>query len=349
MPVRGAIWERGASMTWLANRRSILQAGAAALLAGPAIGRALAADIPSKPEAGTIKMGIEPWLGYGIWYIAAKKGIFKAHGLDDVEIVNFTTDADLNAALASGQLQCGNIATHTAMAFAAAGLPIKIVALLDVSMTADAIISAGAVSSIADLKGKQVAFEEGTTSDILLNYALAANGMSIDDIQKVPMPAADAGSALIAGKVPVAVTYEPYISLAKTQSDKVKLLYPASENPGLISDVFIVREEFASEKPGQIVALLKSWEAALADYRAHTTEGRAIISEAVGAKPEELATAFDGVTYYSLAENKTELSGNFLHKVVPEVKAAALKAGVLTQDVDLAKLIDSRFMDAATS
>ena len=336
-------------MSWSPNRRSALQAGAATLLVTSALSRALAADIPTKPEAGAIKMGIEPWLGYGIWYIAAKKGIFKAHGLDDVEIVNFTTDADLNAALASGQLQCGNIATHTSMAFAAAGLPIKIVALLDVSMTADAIISAGAVGSIADLKGKQIAFEEGTTSDILLNYALAANGMSISDIQKVPMPAADAGTALLAGRVPVAVTYEPYISLAKAQSDKVKLLYSAGQDPGLISDVFIVRDEFVSQKPGQIVALLKSWEAALADYRANTTEGRAIISEAVGAKPEELATGFDGVTYYSLAENKTELSGNFLHKVVPEVKAAATKAGLLTKDVDLATLIDSRFMDAATS
>ena len=110
-------------------------------------------------------------------------------------------------------------------------------------MTADAIITAGGVGSVADLKGKQVAFEEGTTSDILLNYALAANGMSIADIEKVPMPAADAGAALLAERVPVAVTYEPYISLAKAQSDKVTLLYSAGENPGLISDVFIVRDD----------------------------------------------------------------------------------------------------------
>jgi NitT/TauT family transport system substrate-binding protein len=336
-------------MSWSPNRRGVLQAGAAMLLVGPAIGRAFAQDIPATPEAGAIKMGIEPWLGYGIWHIAAKKGLFKANGLDDVEIVNFTTDAEINAALAAGQLQCGNIATHTAMAFAAAGLPIKIAALLDVSMTADAIITAGGVGSIADLKGKQVAFEEGTTSDILLNYALAANGMSIADIEKVPMPAADAGSALLAERVPVAVTYEPYISLAKANSDKVTLLYSAGENPGLISDVFIVRDEFVAEKPGQIVALLKSWQAALDDYKANTEEGRAIIAEAVGAKPEELSTAFDGVVYYSLAENKTQLTGDFLNKVVPEVKAAATKAGLLTQDVDLGQLIDSRFMDAATS
>jgi NitT/TauT family transport system substrate-binding protein len=234
------------------------------------------------------------------------------------------------------------------MAFAAAGLPIKIVTLLDVSLTADAIITDGSVNSVQELKGKKVAYEEGTTSDILLNYALSQNGMKIEDIEKVPMPAADAGTALIAGQVPVAVTYEPYISLAKAQSDKVKLLYSAGENPGLISDVFIVREEFMAEKPGQIAALLKTWEAALAAYNADTTEGRKIIAEAVGAKPEELATAFEGVKFYSLAENKAQFSGDFLNKVVPEVEAAATKAGLLTKDVDLSKLMDGRFIDAAT-
>lgn len=335
-------------MTVFISRRNALLAGAAVLLAGRTMGRALAQDIPASPEPGAIKMGIEPWLGYGLWHIAATKDLFKANGLESVEIVNFTTDADINAALAAGQLQCGNIATHTAMAFAAAGLPIKIVALLDVSMTADAIITDGSVNSVPELKGKQVAYEEGTTSDILLNYALSQNGMTITDIEKVPMPAADAGTALIAGRVPVAVTYEPYISLAKAQSDKVKLLYSAGENPGLISDVFIVREEFMAEKPGQIVALLKSWEAALSAYNADPTEGRTIIAEAVGAKPEELATAFEGVKYFSLAENKTQFSGDFLNKVVPEVEAAATKAGLLTKDIDLATLMDGRFIDAAT-
>src|SRR3954447_26420450 len=118
-------------MVWIPRRRDVL-GGGAALVAGAFWRPAFAGEIPASPETGAIKMGIEPWLGYGQWHVAAKKGLFKANGLDEVEIVNFTTDADLNAALASGQIQCGNIATHTAMAFAAAGLPIKIVALLDV-------------------------------------------------------------------------------------------------------------------------------------------------------------------------------------------------------------------------
>ena len=142
-------------MTLTIDRRRLIQAGLGAALAGTALRPTFAQDLPAKPEAGAIKMGIEPWLGYGQWHVAAKKGLFKEQGLDDVEIVNFTTDADLNAALASGQIQAGNIATHTAMAFAAAGLPIKIVALLDVSNTADAIITEGSVASIADLRASR--------------------------------------------------------------------------------------------------------------------------------------------------------------------------------------------------
>ena len=337
------------------NRREVLQAGAGLALtaalgtsfAASLIANALAEDLPATPEAGAIKMAIEPWLGYGQWHIAAKKGLFKDNGLGEVEIVNFTTDADLNAALASGQVNCANIATHTAMAFAAAGLPIKIVALLDVSMTADAMLTDGSATSIKDLKGKQVAYEEGTTSDILLNYALSKNGMTIADIQKVPMPAADAGTALIAGKVPVAVTYEPYLTTAMKENSKTKMIYAASEEPGLISDVLVVNEKFLQEKPGQILALLKTWDAAYAAYQADTKGSRAIISEAVGAPPADLETAFDGVKYYSIAENKTQLGGDYKNKVMPAVKDAATKAGILTKDVDGPGLIDPRFVAAA--
>ncbi|WAH61722.1 ABC transporter substrate-binding protein (plasmid) [Pseudomonas silvicola] len=76
------------------------------------------------------------------------------------------------------------------------------------------------VGSVKELKGKQVAYEEGTTSDILLRSALASAGLSFSDIKPVPMPAASAGSAILAGRVPVAVTYEPYLSVAKKSDPK---------------------------------------------------------------------------------------------------------------------------------
>ena len=48
-----------------------------------------------------------------------------------------------------------------------------------------------------------------------------------------------------------------------------------------------------------------------------------------------------------MAENKTELSGPFTTKVIPDVQAAAIKAGILTGEVDMSKAIDGRFVDAA--
>lgn len=307
----------------------------------------VAQDIPAKPEAGTFKIGIEPWLGYGQWHVAASKDLFKKANLENVELVNFTEDKDINAALASGQLDAANIATHTAMGMVAAGLPVKIVSLLDFSLKADAILAGSDVKSVADLKGKKIAFEEGTTSDILLNYALASNGMTIKDIERVPMPAADAGTALIAGQVPVAVTYEPYISTALAQDKNIQLLFEAGKDPGLVSDVLVVREEVLKERPGQVLAMIKARDAALADYKANTEEDRAIIAKAVGASPDDLKTAFDGVQYYTSAEASKAFAGDFKSKTFADVLKAAKQAGLLTQDVSADSMIDTSFVDAA--
>jgi NitT/TauT family transport system substrate-binding protein len=319
----------------------------AALIGASSVTAAAAQSaIPATPESGTFKLGIEPWLGYGQWYIADQKGYFKQHGLTDVQIVNFSEDKDINAALASGQLDAANIATHTAMGMVAAGLPVKIVLLLDVSMTADAIIAAKDINTIADLKGKQVAFEEGTTSDILLKYALDKNGLSIADVQPVPMPASDAGGALIAGKVPVAVTYQPYLSAAMAQNQGVHVIFPASNDPGLISDVLVVRDEVLKTKPGEVLAMVKSWGDAVKDYNTDMPGGRAIISKAVGDTVENLNSAFDGVKYYSLTENQTALTGDFTTKTFADVEAAAKKAGLLQADVTAQQMIDPAFVEA---
>lgn len=319
-----------------------------AMALGLAASAAASADgIPTTPEAGSFKIGVEPWLGYGQWYVAQEKGLFKKNGLEDVEIVNFTADKDINAALASGQLDAANIATHTAMVMVAAGLPVKIVQVLDVSMTADAIVAGKDINTVADLKGKQVAYEEGTTSDLLLNYALAANGMTIADVQPVPMPAADAGSALLAGQVPVAVTYEPYLTTAMKQDPSVKLLFPASQDPGLISDVFVVRDDVLKSRPGQVLAMVKAWNDAVKAYNADVPGGRAIISKAVGAEPADLDTAFDGVKYYTLDDNKAQLTGDFTNKIFVDVEKAAKNAKLLTSDVKAEDMIDPSFVQAA--
>ncbi|MBD1599882.1 ABC transporter substrate-binding protein [Pseudomonas typographi] len=297
-------------------------------------------------EPGALKLGVEPWLGYGPMHVAAAQGFFAKRGLEKVELVNFNEDKDINAGLASGQLDAATIATHTAMGMVSAGLPVKIVMLLDQSMTADAVIAAPDIKRVQDLKGKEIAFEEGTTSDILLHAALAKAGLQWVDIKPVPMPASNAGSALIAGRVPVAVTYEPYLTAAHQQNAKLNVLFSGKDQPGIISDVLVIREDVISKRPGQVQALVNAWGDAVTHYRANTASDRAVIAKAVGASPEDLASAFDGVEYYDFAQNTSELEGVFKEKTFPMVLKAAIEAQLVSpqKPVDANTLIDGQFV-----
>ena len=305
---------------------------------------AAAADFPL-PEEGTFQMGIEPWLGYGGWLVADKKGLFANNGAD-VKISTFTTDDEINAALVAGKLDGANVATHTALRLKSEGTPITIVTLLDQSNEADAIIAKKTITSIADLKGKKVAYEQGTTSDLLLNAALAANGMTLADVTPVKLPAADVAAALQSGKVDVGVTYEPYITPFLQKNSDFASLYPASNIPGIVSDVFVVRDEVLKAKPGQIHALLVSLGEAIDSYTADPKAAQDIISTGVGAKPGELDLAFKGVKFYTTAEAKAQLAGDFTARTLPAVLKAATDAGIITKPVDAASMINTTQLNA---
>jgi NitT/TauT family transport system substrate-binding protein len=261
-------------------------------------------------SADPVKLGLQPWLGYGPLWVAEEKGFFDKHGVD-VELTNFNWDQDMVAAVASGNLHVIAAATNTTISSINAGVDVKGFLILDLSAEADAILVTKDVQSIADLKGKKVAFESGATSDLLINYALKHNGMSITDIEHVPMGASEAGLALISGQVQAAVTYEPYISAALKQGDGHKIIYTAAEKPGLISDLLIASPAWLQEHSKEAEGIIRAWDEAINFIRANPAEGEAMIAKAVGSPMEEFEPAFKGVRLYNAAENKQILGDEF--------------------------------------
>lgn len=265
-------------------------------------------------SAETIKIGVQPWLGYGPLWVAAEKGFFKEAGVD-VELVNFNWDQDLTAGLASGNLHLVAAATNTTLVNINQGVPVVGILVLDQASTADAVIGGAGIASIADLKGKSVAYERGATSDLLLNYALKANGMSLADVTPVPMGASEAGLALIAGRVDVAVTYEPYISTALRQDDKASVIYTAAEKPGLISDLLVGSPDWVKGNQQDLEAVIRAWDMAVAFVRENPAEGGKLIADAVGAPIDEFEVGFKGVKLFNSKENIEILGGEFQETV----------------------------------
>ena len=301
------------------------------------------ASTPGTEAATTIRMGIQPWIGYGQWHVANDQGISAKHNID-VQLTELTDDADQSAAFASGRIDMDNIASHTALLLISQGIDLQIVAIEDFSTTADAILARGDITSAADLKGKRVAYEQGATSDLLLHAALASAGLTIDDIIPVPMGASEAGTALIGNRVDVAVTYEPYITAALASDPSVQRVYDAAQNPGLISDVLVTSGKFAAANPDAVRRAVAAWNEAADWYKANPEQGRAIISKAVGENPDALSSAFDGVQYYGSAENAAEFAGSYTTTTLPLVMRAAKEAGLLAADVDLSKATDPQYL-----
>jgi NitT/TauT family transport system substrate-binding protein len=303
-----------------------------------------AAGFPA-PEPGVFRMGTQPWLGYGPWIIAKEQGMFRRNRVR-VVIRTFLTDQGIVTALAEGRLDAANVATHTALALLGKRVPIKAVLLLDDSREADAILGGPRVGSVRALRGKRVAFETASTSEILLRHALDAAGMSLREIRPMRMAAARAGEALAAGHVDAAVTYEPYIAAALQRNPRLRLIYSAGADPGLISDVLVVRNSVIRKRPGQVAAVIRAWDDAVGLYRADIARAQAIITRALGARVGALETAFAGVKLYTVDENLRALSpqGAYLTSTLSDVNAAAVEAGLVSARLRTAALFTTRFL-----
>lgn len=275
-----------------------------------ALAAALMAASITTAVAEPVKLGLQPWLGYGPLWVAEQKGFFAKHGVE-VQLTTFNWDQDMTAALASGNLHVIAAATNGLITNFNQGVDQKGFLVMDLSFEADAVVAGSAIGTIPELKGKKVAFEAGTTSDLLINYALKENGLSIADIEHVPMGASEAGLALISGRVDAAVTYEPYVSTALAQDKSYKVIFTAATKPGLISDMLTANSTWIKEHSKEVQGMIRAWDEAINFIRANPKEGGEIIAKAVGSPMEEFEPAFKGVRFYNVAENMEFLKGDF--------------------------------------
>ena len=290
----------------------------------------------------TINMGTEPWIGYGPWWIAKAKGFDKANGIN-LNMINFTTDADRESAFAGGKTDMSNVPTHALAKILNAGSrPFKTILFEDISMTADAMIGPKDITSIKQLKGKKVAFEAGTTSDILLRYGLMKNGMTIKDIKVVPLAAADAGAALVAGRVNIAVTYEPYLTAAIQHGKGLHIIYAGAARPGLISDCLIVSTAFAKANPAAVVAALKTWQQAMAYFRSNPADAQKIIAAKVGATPAELKTSFAGDIINNTKQSNVFIASK-LHPLLKDISVILRSEGVVKGNPNVIGTLDPSY------
>jgi sulfonate transport system substrate-binding protein len=133
--------------------------------------------------------------------------------------------------------------------------------------------------STADLKGKRVALQKGSSSHYLLLEALKKAGLRYEDVQPVYLAPADARAAFESGNVDAWVVWDPYYAAAQAAL-KVRTLADFAGFPTY--NFYESTRDFAQQHPDIVAAVLSQLRATGQWVNAHPSETAALIAPKVG-------------------------------------------------------------------
>lgn len=147
---------------------------------------------------------------------------------------------------------------------------------------AEAILVRGdsTLHSVAELKGKRVALQKGSSSNYLLLEALKKAGLRYEDVRPVYLAPADARAAFESGTVDAWAIWDPYYASAQ-QTLKARALVDYSELNSPYN-FYEATSEFAQQHPDVIGAILGQLRVTGLWVNDHPVETAALIAPKVG-------------------------------------------------------------------
>lgn len=103
------------------------------------------------------------------------------------------------------------------------------------------------IKTVADLKGKKVAFAKGSSANLLIVQLLGKAGLQFGDIQPVYLPPADARAAFSKGSVDAWVIWDPFYAAA--QGDLKAKVIADGKDVTKQGGYYITSRKFATENP----------------------------------------------------------------------------------------------------
>lgn len=238
--------------------------------------------------------------GTSLLAIAEEHGLWEKYGLN-VTPQNFTNGPLQIQALGTGDLDFGYIGPG-AVWLPASGQA-KIVALNTLGQ-ADRVVAQKGIDSVEDLRGKTVAFPEGTSGDMILTLALKEAGMTKDDIDAVPMEPAAIVAALSSKQVDGAGFWYPALATVKQQvPDLVELAENSDfEDTVAFPTAFVAGNDVVADEPEKVDRVLKALREAI-DLRAEDPdEAIQLTAEFSALDPEQVKADAGNVQILSLDE-----------------------------------------------
>ena len=319
------------------------------LIASLAIVLAVACSKPPTPTVGgtPIVIGYSNWAGWWPWAIAVEEKLFEKNGVN-VEMKWFDGYLQSMETFAAGKVDGNSQTLNDTISFLPGENGGEVVVLVnDNSSGNDQIIADASIQSIAELKGKTVAVEEGVVDDYLLSLALKDAGLSRDDVVIKGMPTDQAATAFAAGQVDAVGAFPPYTGTAMKR-EGARVIASSKEYPGAIPDLLTLSGDLIKERPDDVQRIVQTWWDIREFMAKNPEKSEAIMAKRAGIPTAEYEQYKDGTRFFSIEENLEAFSqGDGMQHMPYAAESMAdfmVSVGFLPEKPDMSKLFDDSFI-----
>jgi len=219
-----------------------------------------------------------------LYALKAQGSLEKAFAASGASVTwsEFPAGPPMLEALNAGSIDFGYTGESPPIFAQAGGIPLVYVAYDPWSPKAEAIIvpKDSSIKSVAELKGKRVAFAKGSNANYLLVKALEKAGLQYSDIQPKTLPPADARAAFEGKNVEAWSIWDPYLAAAEAATG-ARILTDAT---GLAPNrgYYLAAKSFVDTKPNAVKTILDEVKKASDWAKNNPSEVAKLISPALG-------------------------------------------------------------------
>lgn len=280
--------------------------------------------------APDLRIGVSPWPGYEMLYLAQEKGLFDERD-GAIRLIEHTSMNDSRRAYSRGQVDAfaGTLVELLLTRDQGPRMPTAFLAV-DVSNGADALIAHAPIDSASGLRGKRVGIEPGTVGLLLLSRALERAGLGLSDVTLHWIDGAAIVDAFSHSEVDAIVTYPPH-SLAIAAADG-RRIFSSADIPGEIVDVIMIDAARLQQRPGDAQRVIEGFRRAQAYARAHPDEAVSVMAAREGITPAAFREALAGGIDMLEADEQTALlaPGGPAERALGELERAMREIGLVT-------------------
>ncbi|WP_410637305.1 ABC transporter substrate-binding protein [Amycolatopsis sp. lyj-346] len=296
-----------------------------------------------------ITIGFSAWPGWFPWQVAQEQGLFAKNGVN-VDLKYFDNYTDSINALASGAIDANSQTLNDTLSSVSGGAKLSIVLVNDNSTGNDKIIAREGITSVADLKGKKVAVEQGAVDHYLLLLALQSAKLTEKDIELVNLPTDAAAAAFKSGQVDAVAAFAPFTSTALERPGS-RAISTSAEFPGAIPDHLVTSQKLVKDRPKDVQALVNAWFETLTWIKNNKDAAVKIMAKRGGVSEADYKSYDAGTTIFTRQQNidafTPGVTAQHLDFQANKIIDFIVGTGLAQQRPSLDGLFDDQFVKAA--